>query len=178
LKCRRNFVKGLGFDETFVSKIKKADDVVRELRTLRDAVSHFLLNKQGAEPLDVSDGVNYRIYACGGTLLLFYAHRCVADLMIYFNQHLHGHLARGSRVIFPEDRDSYVIKVDGYSGRIGFFDEDEEEEMNRPMFVKVIDGKKVEFINVAHVTRVRLSIHPPINQAPPCYIFKMERHGA
>src|SRR5207237_1329156 len=87
----------------------------------------------------------------------------VADLMIYFNRYLHGHLARGSRLIFPEDKEYYVIKIDGYTGRIGQFDEEEEEEMNRPMFVKVVGGNKVEFISISHITRVEI-VHPAEGQ--------------
>lgn len=157
-------VKGLGFDDAFAQRNKKANDLIKELRPARDSVSHFLLNTPNTEPMNVSNGMNFRNYSCGGALLLFYAHRSVADLMIYFNRYLHGHLARGSRLIFPEDKERYVIKVDGFTGRIGQFDEEEEEEMTRPMFVKVVDGKKVEFINISHITRIEI-VHPAEGQA-------------
>jgi hypothetical protein len=78
--------------------------------------------------------------------------------MVYFNQHLYGHIARGTKAIFPEDKELLVLRFDAYTGRFGE-EEDEENDMIRPMFIKVVEGNKVEFINISHVVRVEV-VHP------------------
>jgi len=151
-------ITGLGLDESFAENIKSIDALVGKFTGPRNALSHFLLNKTQQPPLHVSDGNHYRFYSCGAALLLFYAHSSVRDLMVYFNQHLYGHIARGTKAIFPEDKELLVLRFDAYTGRFGE-EEDEEDDMTRPMFIKVVEGKKVEFINISHVVRVEV-VHP------------------
>ena len=152
-----NMIIGLGLDSSFAQNIKSIDTLVGEFTEPRNALSHFLLNR-AKQPLHVSDGNHYRFYSCGAALLLFYAHSSVRDLMVYFNQNLYGHIARGTKAIFPEDKELLVLRFDAYTGRFGE-EEDEEDDMSRPMFIKVADGKKLEFINISHVVRVEV-IHP------------------
>lgn len=154
-------ITGLGLDQSFAENIKNIDTLVGKFTEPRNALSHFLLNK-AKQPLHISDGNHYRFYSCGAALLLFYAHSSVRDLMVYFNQHLYRHIARGTKAIFPEDKELLVLRFDAYTGRFGE-EEDEEDDMTRPMFIQVVEGKKVEFINISHVVRVEV-IHPSDGQ--------------
>ncbi len=156
-----NTILGLGLGESFAD-VKNIDGLVGRFTKPRDNLSHFLLRDQ-KQPLHISDGTNYRFYSCGAAILLFYAHASVRDLMVYFNQHLYGHFARGTKAIFPEDKDLLVLKFDAYTGKFGQI-EDEEDDMSRPMFVKVVEGRKVEFINISHVVRVEV-VHPAEGQS-------------
>jgi hypothetical protein len=150
-----SMVKGLGFDQGFADKIHNAAALLKEFNGARNAVAHFLLTKDVTQPLHISDGTIYRNYSCAGALLLFYAHRAVTDLMVYYNQFIYHHLARGKILILPEDKQHYVVRFDAYTGKFGGADE-EEEDMSRPMFVQIVEGRKVEFINISHVVRVEI----------------------
>src|SRR5207253_62918 len=88
-------VMGLGFDQAFADNINNTAALIKEFNKARNAVAHFLLDKDPTRPLHISDGTNYRNYSCSGALLLFYAHRAVTDLMVYYNQFIYHHLARG-----------------------------------------------------------------------------------
>jgi hypothetical protein len=156
-----NTILGLGLGESFAD-VKNIDGLVGRFTKPRDDLSHFLLRDR-KQPLHISDGTNYRFYSCGAAILLFYAHASVRDLMVYFNQHLHGHFARGTKAIFPEDKELLVLKFDAYTGKLGEI-EDEEDDMSRPMFVKVVEGRKIEFINITHVVRVEV-VHPAEGQS-------------
>jgi hypothetical protein len=162
-------IKGLGFDQAFAAKIRNTDSLIKEFKELRNAASHFLLDKEQVQPLHISDGKIYREYSNGGALLLFYSHAAVRDLMVFFNQHLYGHLARGTIAILPEDRDRYTIKFDAYGqrflrpGDVDDEDEEEDEDMSKPMFIKVNAGRTVEFINISHIVRIEIT-HPADGQ--------------
>jgi hypothetical protein len=154
-----SMVKGLGFDQAFADNINNTAALLKEFNEARNAVAHFLLARDVIQPLHISDGTIYRNYSCGGALLLFYAHRAVRDLMVYYNQFIYHHLARGKILVLPEDKEHYVVKFDAYTGKFGEAEEEEEEEeedMSRPMFVQVVEGRKVEFINISHVLRVEI----------------------
>lgn len=151
-------VTGLGFDQGFAGRVNSIDSLIKEFKEARNAAAHFLLDRDAAYPLHISDGNTYRTYSSAGTLLLFYAHASIRDLMVYFNQYLHQHLARGRIAFMPEDKEHYVVRFDAYTGKFGPAI-DEEEDMNRPMFIKVIDGRKIEFINISHIVRVEI-LHP------------------
>lgn len=155
-------IVGLGLDQSFAD-IKSIDELVGRFTKPRDNLSHFLLRDQ-PQPLHISDGPTYRFYSCGAALLLFYAHASVRDLMIYFNQHLHGHLARGTKLILPEDKELLVLRLNAYTGKFGESEDEEEDDMSRPMFMTVVEGRKVEFINISQVVRVEI-LHPAEGQA-------------
>ena len=74
--------------------------------------------------------------------------------MVYYNQFIYHHLAIGKILILPEDKEQYVVKFDAYTGKFGVTEE--EEDMSRPMFVQIIEGRKVEFINISQVVRVEI----------------------
>src|SRR5207248_1840126 len=49
-------------------------------------------------------------------------------------------------------------------------EEEEEEEMSRPMFIQVNNGRKVEFINTAFISRIEV-IHPAGGEAGTGTLF-------
>src|SRR5947209_3678115 len=108
-----------------------------------------------------------------GAALLHYSNLSVSELMLYFRQHVYSHVARGTILIMPEDRQRCVIKAERFwrtqreNQETG---EEEEEEMSRPMFIQVNSGRKVEFINTAFINRIEV-IHPAGGEAGTGTLF-------
>lgn len=154
-----NFLRSLGFVEDFIKGIQKADDLVAKFRESRNSLEHFLLKE--AAPLHISGGDNYRYYAMAGALILHYAHKAVSELTIYYRQHVGQFVARGARLILPEDRDRCVINADSFWRTVNEAENDEahEEDEMRPMFISIASGRKIEFINIEYVVRIEI-LHP------------------
>jgi len=81
--------------------------------------------------------------------------------MVYFNSEVYGHVARGTILVMPEDRDRCVIRADRFwrKQRENEDVDEEDDEMARPMFIQINSGRKVEFINTAFVNRI-VVVHP------------------
>jgi hypothetical protein len=157
-------VTGLGFDQSVAARIISVDTLISTFRDDRNAAVHTLLSRESTTILDVSDGGRYRHYYNASALLLFYAHAAVKDLTIFFNRHIHQYLARGTRALFPEDRERLIPKLDALAGRFTRpGEDDEEEDMTKPMFVKIVSGLTVEFINISHIIRIEIR-HPHVSQ--------------
>ena len=67
-------------------------------------------------------------------------------------------------LILPEDKELLVLRFDAYTGRFGESEDEEEDDMSRLMFMTVVQGRKVEFINISHVVRVEV-VHPVEGEA-------------
>lgn len=158
-----DFLRSLGFLEDYVQQIKNADDLIAKSTGPRNAIAHFLLSKGNTEPLHISSGENYRFYALAGAVLLHYAHMAVSELMIYYRQHVEQFVLRGTRLIMPEDRERCVLKADHLWRTLKEVENDEadeeEDEMGRPMFISISEGRKIEFINIAFIVRIEI-LHP------------------
>ena len=66
--------------------------------------------------------------------------------MIYYRQHVEQFVARGMRLILPEDRDRCVINADRFWRTVNEAESDEadEEDEMRPMFISIAEGRKIE----------------------------------
>lgn len=65
------FKKGLRFDPFFVTGIKKAKDLCDRLAEQRDAIAHFLIERDGQES---------HVYVAGGSQLHAYARLRYSDM--------------------------------------------------------------------------------------------------
>jgi hypothetical protein len=162
-------LRNLGFKEEFLRDIKTIKDLLNKFRSARNAIAHFLIAEAADHPLHISNGDNYRFYAMAGAALVHYSNIAVSDLMLYFNQHVYSHVARGMILILPEDRVRCVINAEGFwrtQRENRDVDEEEEEEMARPMFIQINSGRKVEFINGAFIQRIEV-VHPDPDKGEP-----------
>ena len=101
----------IGFDPSFVSGIKKAGDLFKSLGDQRDAIAHFLVDKDGTEShVYVADGRQLHQYAIGAAALLRYAHRVLEDLRLFYIKHL-GATQGGMILPTPEHRDQFAVKA-------------------------------------------------------------------
>src|SRR5258705_2620617 len=151
----------LGFTEEFLRGINTIQDLLNSFRRARNAIAHFLVAEGAGHPLHISNGDDYRFYAMAGAALLHYANLAVSELMIYFNREIYSHVARGTILVMPDDRDRCVIRADRFwrKQRQDEEAEDEEDDMSRPMFIQIKSGRKVELITPAFVKRIEI-VHP------------------
>lgn len=71
----------LGLDATFVQGIRHARDLFEKMREQRDAIAHFLIERdEGEFHVYVADGRQLHLYAVGAAALLRYAHRVLEEL--------------------------------------------------------------------------------------------------
>lgn len=91
------------------TKISSTRDLWVQFKDLRNHVAHFFLKDNGV-PLHFSDGRTYHDYSVAGAILLYHANRAFNDLLLYFNAHLSGHLARGTVLPMLNYRDKFVIR--------------------------------------------------------------------
>lgn len=153
-------LRSLGFTEEFLRRVKTIKDLLNSFRTARNAIAHFLITEGRGHPLHISNGDNYRFYAMAGAALLHYANLAVTELMVYFNSEVYGHVARGTILVMPEDRDRCVIRADRFWRKQQENGEaEEDDEMARPMFIQINSGRTVEFVNTAFVNRI-VVVHP------------------
>jgi hypothetical protein len=100
----------LGYRKEFVDKITNLTDLFNNLTNHRNRVAHFLLDKkEKSPPLHLSDGRSYFEYSVGGAILLYYGHRALIDLLLFFNNNLDFKLHRGSVLPMVANRDRFRV---------------------------------------------------------------------
>ena len=104
----------LGLDPTFVHGIRRAGDLFNKLSDQRDAIAHFLIEKDGTEShAYLADGGQLQAYAIGASALLRYAHRVLEELRLFCSQRIP--FARGSMVLpMPQNRNQFVVRATDY----------------------------------------------------------------
>lgn len=105
----------IGFDATFAAGIRKAGDLFNRLADHRNAIAHFLIDRDGTEShVYVADGRQLSVYAAGAAALLRYAHRVLDDLRLFYIDHIG--LTQGATILpTPEHRDRFIVKASDYS---------------------------------------------------------------
>jgi hypothetical protein len=105
----------IGLDPTSVSGIKKAADLFNLMAVHRNAIAHFLIEKDGNEgQVYLADGRHFIVYAVGASALLRCAHRVLEDLRSFYMGH--PALWQGGVVMvpLPENRDQFVVRARDY----------------------------------------------------------------
>jgi len=104
-----------GFDGDFVKGITCARDLFSRLGDQRDAIAHFLIEREGAEShVYVADGQQLRAYAVGSASLLRYAHRLLEDLRLFSSRHMLL-FGKGAMILpMPQNRDQFVVRARDY----------------------------------------------------------------
>jgi hypothetical protein len=101
----------LGFEPSFAQGVRRVGDLFNKLAEQRDAIAHFLIEREGEEShVYVADGAQLRAYAIGSSALLRYAHRVLEDLRLFCNRGVS--FFSGSAILpLPENRDQFVVRA-------------------------------------------------------------------
>jgi hypothetical protein len=104
----------LGLDAAFVQGIRHARDLFEKMREQRDAIAHFLIERdEGESHVYVADGRQLHAYAVGSAALLRYAHRVLEELRQFASQRMLW--ATGAMILpMPQDRAQFVVRASDY----------------------------------------------------------------
>lgn len=101
----------LGFVPEFVEGLRTVADLFDRLRDTRDAIAHFLIERDEANiHVYLSDGGQLRTYSVGSAALLKYARLLIDELRNYYVQNLEQHFRRGSILPTLENRDRFIVR--------------------------------------------------------------------
>jgi hypothetical protein len=100
-----------GFEPAFVSGIKRAADLFNRLGDMKDAIAHFLVERDGTEShVYLAEGAQLSMYAMGASALLRYAHRVLDELRLFYVDHI-GLVAGATILPTPEHRDEFIVRA-------------------------------------------------------------------
>jgi hypothetical protein len=104
----------LGLDAAFVQGIRHARDLFEKMRDQRDAIAHFLIERdEGESHVYVADGRQLHLYSVGATVLLRYAHRVLEELRLFSTQRML--YARGGMILpMSQNRDQFIVRAADY----------------------------------------------------------------
>lgn len=101
----------LGFVPDFIGGVRTAADLFARLRDARDAIAHFLIEREDANVhVYLAEGVQLRTYSVGSAALLRYAWQSINDLRTFYVQHLENHFMRGAILPTIENRDRFIVR--------------------------------------------------------------------
>ena len=104
----------LGLQAAFVEGIRHARDLFEKMRDQRDAIAHFLIEREeGESHVYVADGRELHAYAIGSAALLRYAHRVLEELRLFCSQRIP--FATGGMILpMPQNRDQFIVRARDY----------------------------------------------------------------
>jgi len=105
----------LGMDATFAGGIRRARDLFEKMREQRDAIAHFLIERdEGETHVYVADGRQLHAYAVGAAVLLRYAHRVLEELRLFCSRRMLG--LGGGAMILPtsQNRNEFIVRAADY----------------------------------------------------------------
>jgi hypothetical protein len=105
----------IGFDPAVVAGVRRAADLFNLLGEQRNAIAHFLIERDGEEShVYLADGRHLAMYAVGASALLRYAHRVLEELRLFYVRHPGLGLGGGMLLPQPENRDQFAVRAQDY----------------------------------------------------------------
>jgi hypothetical protein len=105
----------MGFDKPFAANVRKVGDLFNKLGDYRDAIAHFLIERDGAEShVYLADGKQLQEYSIAASALLRYAHRVLEDLRLFYVKHPDLNKNWGMILPTPENRDQFIVRAQDY----------------------------------------------------------------
>jgi hypothetical protein len=105
----------MGLEPAVVGGVRRAADLFNLLRDHRDAIAHFLIERdEGDSHVYLADGHHLKMYSIGASALLRYAHRVLEDLRMFFGRYPALGQLGGMILPMPENRDQFVVRAREY----------------------------------------------------------------
>lgn len=106
-------LKRFGLDPGFVSDIKTAQDLYHRAKDFRDAIAHFLIEREGADVhVYLAEGLQLYTYSTVGSALLYYAHLSLERLQTFYTQKI-GRMG-GQILPMVQNRDQFIVRASTY----------------------------------------------------------------
>jgi hypothetical protein len=105
-------LRRFGLEPQFVTGVRTAQDLYHKLRDLRDAIAHFLIEREGADiHVYLAEGAQLHIYSTAASALLHYAHLSLEELRMFYTQHipLGGHI-----LPMVQYKDQFIVRASAF----------------------------------------------------------------
>jgi hypothetical protein len=102
-----------GFDPDFAKGIRKVQDLFHRLKDMRDAVAHFLIEREGSDlHVYLAEGAELEKYSTAAAALLYYAHLTLESCRSFYTHHIEN--LRGSVLPMVQNRDQFIVRASDF----------------------------------------------------------------
>ena len=99
-----------GFDPEFVKGIRKVQDLFHKLKDMRDAIAHFLIERDGADlHVYLAEGIELERYSTAAAALLHYAHKTLEECRLFYTHKIEN--LRGTILPMVQNRDQFIVRA-------------------------------------------------------------------
>jgi hypothetical protein len=102
-----------GLDRSFVEGVTTAQGLYEKLRDMRDAVAHFLIEREGADiHVYLAEGAQLHAYSTAAAALLHYAHLTLEELRLFYVENVGR---QGSQILpMLQYREKFIVKASDF----------------------------------------------------------------
>jgi hypothetical protein len=106
-------LKRFGLDGPGLEDVRTAQDLYHKLKDLRDAIAHFLIERDGADVhVYLAEGAQLYIYSTAGSAMLHYAHLSLEQLRDFYVRNIG---MRGGHILpTVQNRDQFIVRASEY----------------------------------------------------------------
>jgi len=106
-------LKKFGLEPPLISGVRTAQDLYHKLRDLRDAIAHFLIERDGGDlHVYLAEGAQLYTYSTAAAALLHYAHLSLEELRTFYIQKIPQ---RGSHILpMVQYRDQFIVRASAF----------------------------------------------------------------
>jgi hypothetical protein len=106
-------LKRFGLNPSAMGEIRTAQDLYHEFRDLRDAIAHFLIERDGADVhVYLAEGPQFYIYSTASSALLYYASLSLEQLRLFYVQKIG---MRGSQILpMVQNRHQFIVRASAF----------------------------------------------------------------
>jgi hypothetical protein len=104
------FLRQIGFQHPALEDIHTAQDLFHQCKDMRDAIAHFLIERDGADMhVYLAEGSQLYAYASAAAALLHYAHLTLENLRSFYTGNIERH--RGMVLPMIQNRDQFIVRA-------------------------------------------------------------------
>lgn len=106
-------MRRLGLDPAAMGEIRTAQDLYHKCIDLRDAIAHFLIERDGADVhVYLAEGAQLQIYSTVGSALLHYAHLSLEELRTFYVKNIG---MRGSQILPTiQSKNQFIVRASSF----------------------------------------------------------------
>jgi hypothetical protein len=113
IKVTEDQLRRFGLAPEFTQGISTAQDLYHKLRDMRDAIAHFLIEREGADVhVYLAEGAQLLMYSTASAALLHYAHLSLEALRIFYVENVG---MSGSHILpMLQYREKFIVKASDF----------------------------------------------------------------
>ena len=107
-------LRRFGLEPQFVNGVRTAQELYHKLTDLRDAIAHFLIEREGADiHVYLAEGAQLYVYSTAAAALLHYAHLSLEELRMFYVKNVGQ---RGSHILpMVQNRDQFIVRASAFN---------------------------------------------------------------